>query len=55
LGQEFNYILEGTLKFVFDGKEYILESGNFVYFDSRCNRAIIAVNGKPVKFVGAVF
>jgi uncharacterized cupin superfamily protein len=55
LGQEFNYILEGTLKFVFDGKEYILESGNSVYFDSRYNRAIFAVNGKPVKFVDVAF
>jgi mannose-6-phosphate isomerase-like protein (cupin superfamily) len=54
LGQEFNYILEGTLKLVFDGKEYILESGDSVYFDSKYNHAIFAVNDKPVKFVAVV-
>ncbi len=53
-GQEFNYILEGTLKLVFDGKEYILESGDSVYSDSRYNHAIFAVNGKLIKFVAVV-
>lgn len=53
-GQEFNYILEGTLKVVFDGKEYILEAGDSVYFDSGYNHTMSAVGDKPAKFIAVV-
>ena len=32
-GQEFNYVLEGTVVLVFDGKEYVLNQGDSVYFN----------------------
>jgi quercetin dioxygenase-like cupin family protein len=50
-GQEFNYILEGMLKVVYDGNEYILEAGDSVYFDSGYEHAMIALNGKSAKFL----
>ncbi|MCL1971924.1 MAG: XRE family transcriptional regulator [Endomicrobia bacterium] len=53
-GQEFNYILEGSLKVVFEGKEYILEPGDSVYFDSGYNHTMSAVGDKPVKFIAVV-
>ena len=53
-GQEFNYILEGKLKVVFDGKEYILEEGDSVYFDSGYNHTMSAVGDKPAKFIAVV-
>lgn len=53
-GQEFNYILEGTLKVMFNGKEYILEEGDSVYFDSGYNHTMSAVGDKPAKFIAVV-
>lgn len=34
-GQEFNYVLEGTIILVFNGKEITLEKGDSVYFNPR--------------------
>lgn len=53
-GQEFNYILEGTLKIIFDGKEYILEEGDSVIFDSSFEHAMTAIGKKPAKFIAVV-
>lgn len=33
-GEEFLYILDGTLEFFFKGKAYVLEQGDSIYFDS---------------------
>jgi mannose-6-phosphate isomerase-like protein (cupin superfamily)/DNA-binding XRE family transcriptional regulator len=54
-GQEFNYILEGTLKIVFEGKEYILEQGDSVYFNCGYCHTMIAVGANPAKFLVVVF
>ena len=53
-GQEFNFILEGTLKVIFEGKEYVLEEGDSVYFDSGYNHTMSAVGDKPAKFIAVV-
>ncbi|MDR1086727.1 MAG: cupin domain-containing protein [Endomicrobium sp.] len=54
-GQEFNYILEGALKIVFESKEYILGQGDSVYFNCGYCHTMIAVGGNPVKFLAIVF
>ncbi|AKL98645.1 helix-turn-helix domain-containing protein [Endomicrobium proavitum] len=54
LGQEFNYIIEGTLKLIFDGKEYVLEEGDSVYFDATRKHTMAAVGDKPAKFIAVV-
>lgn len=33
-GEEFMYVMDGTLEFLYDGKTYVLETGDNVYFDS---------------------
>jgi len=34
-GEEFNYVIEGTLEFFYEGKSYcILQAGDHVYFDA---------------------
>jgi len=53
-GQEFNFVLEGTLKLIFDGKEYILQEGDSVYFDSGFEHSMSALGDKPVKFLAVV-
>ncbi|MDR1196510.1 MAG: XRE family transcriptional regulator [Endomicrobium sp.] len=53
-GQEFNYILEGSLKVIFEGREYILEEGDSVYFDSGYSHTMCAIGDKPAKFLAIV-
>jgi mannose-6-phosphate isomerase-like protein (cupin superfamily) len=53
-GQEFDYVLEGTMKIVVDNHEMILNEGDSIYYDSGYQHAMKAVNGKPVKFLAVI-
>jgi len=53
-GQEFNYVLKGTMMIMIDGHEIILNEGDSVYFDSGCKHAMKALNNKQVKFLAMV-
>jgi len=53
-GQEFNYILEGTLKIVIDKHELILHEGDSLYFDSGYKHGMQALNGKPARFLAVI-
>lgn len=53
-GQEFNYVLEGTLKLVIDGHELVLEAGDSLYFDSNLNHGMVAVGGQPARFLAII-
>lgn len=53
-GQEFNYVLEGTLMIVVDGHEIILNEGDSVYFDSGYQHAMKALNNQPSKFLAII-
>jgi mannose-6-phosphate isomerase-like protein (cupin superfamily) len=53
-GQEFNYILEGTLKVVIDDHEVVLSPGDSIYFDARHGHAMNAVGGAPAKFLAVI-
>ena len=44
-GQEFNFILEGTIELLFDEKRVVLESGDCVYFDPSHAHGQRAVGG----------
>ena len=54
-GQEFNYILEGSLRIVYDGKEMILEEGDSLYFDAVKPHGMKALNGRKVRFLAIIF
>ncbi|MDR0645084.1 MAG: XRE family transcriptional regulator [Treponema sp.] len=45
-GQEFNYVLKGTVKVTVGGRSYILKEGDSLYFDAGLPHAQSAVNGK---------
>lgn len=47
-GEEFNYILKGTLKLNFEEEEIILEAGDSVYFDSSAPHKLEVVGNEPV-------
>ncbi|WP_406661427.1 cupin domain-containing protein [Methanolobus sp. ZRKC3] len=53
-GQEFDYVLEGTLKVIIHGQEIILEEGDSIFFDSSYSHGMQAASGKPVRFLAVV-
>ena len=53
-GQEFDYILSGTMKFYIGDISYELNKGDSVYFDSKKPHAFKAVGEKPLKFIAVV-
>ena len=53
-GQEFNYVLEGTLMIVVDGHEIILNEGDSLYFDSGYQHAMKALNAQPSRFLAII-
>jgi quercetin dioxygenase-like cupin family protein len=53
-GQEFNYLLSGTLKFLLDGYEVTLYPGDSIYFDSGIDHGMIALNGEPAQFLAVI-
>lgn len=54
-GQEFNYVLEGTLKVYINGYEVVLNEGDSLYFDSGIKHGMKAVGGKASKFLAIIF
>lgn len=53
-GQEFNYILEGSLKIYIHNNEIVLNAGDSIYFDSNYPHAMKALDGKPAKFLAVI-
>ena len=53
-GQEFDYILEGTMRIVVGDHEVILHPGDSIYYDSTAPHAMQAVGDKPVHFLAMV-
>jgi quercetin dioxygenase-like cupin family protein len=53
-GQEFNYVVEGSMMTVIDGYEIILNEGDSIYFDSGYNHAMKALNNEQVRFLAII-
>ncbi len=53
-GQEFDYVLEGTLKVTIHHNEIVLEEGDSIFFDSSYAHGMQAVGGKPAKFLAVI-
>ena len=53
-GQEFNYILEGSLKIYIHNNEIVLNAGDSIYFDSDYPHGMKALDDKPAKFVAVI-
>jgi quercetin dioxygenase-like cupin family protein len=49
-GQEFNYVVEGSVKVTVDKREYLLEAGDSIYFDARLPHGQAAA-GLPARFI----
>jgi transcriptional regulator with XRE-family HTH domain len=53
-GQEFNYVLEGSIYFLFDEKKLLLNEGDSVYFDPTHPHGQMAAGGKRAKFLTVI-
>ncbi|HYA93160.1 MAG TPA: cupin domain-containing protein [Thermodesulfobacteriota bacterium] len=54
-GEEFLFILEGTLEFSFGGKKYILKPGYSIYFDSGIEHSGRALGDEKVKMLCIIY
>jgi transcriptional regulator with XRE-family HTH domain len=54
LGQEFNFVLEGSIEFIFDDKHVVLEKGDSVYFNPSHPHGQRAFGGKPARFLTVI-
>ncbi len=54
IGQEFNYVLSGKLRFVHDDHEVEMKEGDSVFYDSSKPHGMIAVDGKDCVFLAVV-
>ena len=53
-GQELNYVLEGSLRFIIREQDFVLNEGDSVYFDSSCEHAMVALNNKIARFLAII-
>ena len=49
-GQEFNYVIEGKIKIIIGQREYVLETGDSIYFDAGLPHGQAALEG-PAQFL----
>ena len=52
-GQEFNYVLEGQVTVIINGKKKVLNEGDCIYFDPSVPHGQMAENG-PAKFMTVI-
>ena len=53
-GQEFNLVLEGVIAITYDGKEYVLNAGDAVYFDPTHPHGQKAVGTEKARFLTVI-
>ena len=53
-GQEFDYILSGSLKVMMEDHEEILQAGDAIYYDSGHGHGMIATGGEDCTFLAVV-
>ena len=53
-GQEFNYMIEGSMKVIINGHEITLNEGDSLFFDSGYNHGMKAIGDKPAKFLAII-
>ncbi|MEG2087089.1 MAG: cupin domain-containing protein [Angelakisella sp.] len=53
-GQEFDLVISGSLKMMFEDKEEHLDEGDSVYYNSACGHGMIATGGQDCTFLAVV-
>ena len=53
-GQEFNYVLEGSIRVILGGKEVDMGEGDSIYFDPTIPHGQTALGGKQARFLTVI-
>ncbi len=53
-GQEFNYVLQGSMEIIISGKEIRLDKGDSIMFDSALPHGMRALDNAQVKFLAII-
>ncbi len=53
-GQEFMYVLEGSVEITLEGKIHVLSKGDAIYYDSNDNHFVRAHGDKPAKIIAVL-
>lgn len=53
-GQEFNYVLEGSMEIVIGGNSITLNAGDSIMFDANRQHGMKAIGDTPVKFLAII-
>jgi transcriptional regulator with XRE-family HTH domain len=53
-GQEFDFVIEGTMKIMIDDREIVLNEGDSIFYDSGHKHAMKALNDKRVKMLAVI-
>lgn len=53
-GQEFDYMLAGSMRLVINGKELILNEGDSIYYNAELPHAMEALNGEKAVFLAII-
>ena len=53
-GQEFDYVIDGSLKFYIHDNEIILYEGDSIFFDSSYKHAMVALDNKSARFIAVI-
>jgi len=53
-GQEFDYVLEGSLLVVIDGHDVVLGEGDSIFFDSSAAHGMKALGGRSARFLAII-
>jgi transcriptional regulator with XRE-family HTH domain len=53
-GQEFDYMLSGSMRLVINGKELVLSAGDSIYYNSELPHAMEALNGEKAVFLAII-
>ncbi len=53
-GQEFNFVIKGTLKIAMEGHIETLNEGDCIYYDATHGHGMIATGGKDCEFIALV-
>ena len=54
-GEEFIYVLEGTVKINYGNEEYVLNAGESIYYDSIVEHLVTSHNGSSAKLLAVVY
>jgi len=54
-GEEFLYVLEGTIEVIYGQNNYVLETGDSIYYDSIVSHHVHSSNDETAKILAVIY